>query len=241
MIESLASIDVVVLCGGQGQRLRKVIGESQKVMARVLDEPFLDILLRYLEGQGFSRVILCTGYKTSDIEGYYQQKFPSKLSIEFSQEDEPLGTGGALKKVQSLIRSNPFIVLNGDCFCPLEYSHFVKFHQEKHALASLVVAEVKENRDFGKVKLAADSRVSGFQEKIQGEGPCYVSTGIYCFDSKKIFSFMPAQFKFSLEYDFFPRLLPYGFWGFVSDKEFIDIGTPERFEKAKIFLKDNLE
>ncbi len=233
----LKNIDVVILCGGQGQRLRKVIGESQKVMARVFEEPFLNLLLRYLEKQGFSRVILCTGYKTKDMEEYYQKDFRSKLSLEFSQEEEPLGTGGALKKAQFLVQSNPFIVLNGDCFCPLEYSHFVKFYQDKNALASLVVEQVKENKDFGRVKLTADSRVSGFQEKMQGEGPCYVSTGVYCFDSKKIFSLMPASLKFSLEYDFFPRLLTHGFWGFVSDKEFIDIGTPERLEWAKTFLK----
>ena len=231
---------MVILCGGQGQRLRSVIGESQKVMAQVFDEPFLDILLKYLEEQGFSRVILCTGYKTKDMEDYYLENFRSKLSLEFSKEEEPLGTGGALKKAKPFIRSNPFIVLNGDCFCPLEYVDFVKFYQEKNALASLVVTEIKENKDFGKVQLTADSRVLGFQEKMQGKGPCYVSTGIYCFDSKKIFSLMPVSLKFSLEYDFFPRLLDHVFFGFISAKEFIDIGTPERFERAKFFLKKRI-
>lgn len=240
MIKSLANIDVVILCGGQGQRLRSVIGESQKVMAKVFDEPFLDILLKYLEEQGFSRVILCTGYKTKEMEEYYRKNFRSKLSLEFSKEEEPLGTGGALKKVEPLIQSNPLIVLNGDCFCPLRYSDFLKFYQEKDALASLVVARVRENKDFGKVQLTADFRVSGFQEKMQGEGPCYVSTGIYCFNSKEIFSLMPASLKFSLEYDFFPRLFNHGFFGFISDEEFIDIGTPERFEKAKFFLKKTI-
>ena len=144
------NIDVVILCGGLGTRLREEIGESQKAMALVDDRPFLDIILDHLKKQGFQRVILCTGYQSSHVEDHYRNQDVG-LSIEFSNEAEPLGTGGALKQVQQMIQSDIFFVLNGDSFCPIDYQALLSFYLLKEALASIAVNTVSEASDFGTI------------------------------------------------------------------------------------------
>jgi len=159
--------DIVVLCGGLGTRLRSKIGESQKVMAKVAGRPLLDILLEHIEDQGFRRVILCTGYQAHTVEQYYREK-KSPLTIEFSKESEPLGTGGALKLAEPLVKAQRFFVLNGDSFCPVDFKKFLQFHQIKKALVSMVLSSVEETKDYGTVIVDADSKeVRAFVEKGQ--------------------------------------------------------------------------
>jgi NDP-sugar pyrophosphorylase family protein len=105
------------------------------------------------------------------------------------------------------------------------------FHRSKLARASVVVSSVKETGDFGRIVLDELSRITGFKEKAD-TAPGYVNAGVYCFN-EDIFSLMPEEAAFSLEYDFFPLLVGKGFYGFPVGEEFFDIGTPQRYEKAK--------
>lgn len=234
----LANIDVLILCGGLGKRLRSEIGESQKVMAKIADQPFLDILLKDLSRQGFKRVILCTGYQAHLILEYYRTN-DFGLQIEFSQENKPLGTGGAVKLAREMVGSNPFLVLNGDVYNVIDYQKFLKFYNSQKARVSIVVSAMEDNRDFGTITLDEQKRVTNFQEKIKSDGTKYVNAGIYCFQ-KNIFQLMPDQEKFSLELDFFPKITGDGFYGFVIKDSFLDIGTPERYKKAQQELKGQL-
>lgn len=234
---SLGEIDVVVLCGGLGKRIRSEIGEQQKTMAQVHGRPFLDVLLKYLSLQGFRRIVLCTGYKGQDIKEYYKQN-DWGLSILFSEEQEPLGTGGAIKNTVGLVQSDPFIALNGDCFCELDYQEFIEFYNEKKARASIVVAPKEDRSDFGSIVLDDSDKIVSFQEKISLEKTAsnLANVGIYCF-SKTIFSLMPKKKCFSIERDFFPKILDQKFFGFKVCQEFIDIGTPERYQEAQKKLR----
>ncbi len=227
----MKNIDVFILCGGLGTRLRSVTGEAPKVMAEVGGKPFLDVVIEYLKQQGFQRVILCTGYQASVIEEYYRKNFFG-LSIEFSREQEPLGTGGALKNVQTFIQSDLFFVLNGDSFCPVDFKNFLNFHKDKQTLATLSVSRVDESKKFGGVALDETNKITGFHEKEEGNNYPYVNAGVYCL-SRNIFSLMPEEKKFSLEYDFFPKMVKENIYGFFVEKSFFDIGTPERLKKAR--------
>lgn len=94
----LSDIDVFILCGGKGKRLKKISGKTPKPMVSVAGRPFLDILIEYLRRSGFKRFILGIGYQAEFIKKYYlQHKIPG-ADIIFSQENRPLGTGGAVKK-----------------------------------------------------------------------------------------------------------------------------------------------
>jgi NDP-sugar pyrophosphorylase family protein len=191
----------------------------------------LDLILGHLRSQGIARVVLCTGYKADLVEDYYRER-DFGLTIDFSREKEPLGTGGALKNAQEIISGDPFFVLNGDSFLPADFRAFLDFHKKKNALASILVSKAGKTKDFGSLRVDKSGQVIEFREKIEDAANRLVNAGIYCFD-RKVFSRMPARAKFSLETDLFPKLAGQGFYGYRVDQEFIDIGTPERYASVK--------
>lgn len=228
-------IDVVILCGGEGKRLRPVVEDLPKPMAKINARPFLDILIDYVASFGFRHFILCTGYKGNLIRQHYNAKKTS-LEIILSEEKELLGTAGAIKNAQDYIRSNSFLVMNGDSFCKIDLNEFINFHIKKKALFSVVLSKIQNTKDFGKVILDKSEKITRFSEKINSKSTDnLVNAGIYFLD-KTIFSEIPDNKKCSLEYDFFPQIVNKRFYGFVTQKRFIDMGTPEGFKQAEIKL-----
>jgi len=226
-------IDVVILTGGQGTRLREVIKDRPKTMAEINQRPFLDILIDYVSNYGFKRFILCTGHMAHVIKDYYTDKNASR-EILFSNEDKPLGTGGAVKNAEDFIQSSPCLVMNGDSFCSVDLLQFFDFHLKKRALLSMVVVEATDTKDYGVISLDDSQRIIQFKEKI-GKEKAYINAGIYLFE-KEIFSLIPPETKYSLEYDLFPKLVGKEFYGYITQERLIDIGTPERYEQGKRLL-----
>jgi len=224
-----SGIDAVILCGGQGTRLRGAISDRPKALAPFGDATFLDILIETLKKAGFHHIILCTGYMKEQITRQFQSR--KDISVSFSEEAEPLGTGGALKNAQSLIRSNTFVVLNGDSICDINYHDFYHFHKNRQSLLSMVLVQKTDAGDFGSVTLDDSFRITSFKEKIVNCNRSLVNAGIY-FMEKEIFSFFPERDRLSLENDVFPALTGERCTGFIIDSELIDIGTPERYQMA---------
>lgn len=217
--------NVVILCGGLGTRLRPVISDRPKVLAQIGDQTFLDILITSLRKQGFKKIILCVGYLKDQIKDHFKHDH----SITFSDEEELLGTGGALKNARSFIISNSLMVLNGDSLCKVDYQDFYDFHMRKRAIMSMVLVKTKTSQDFGSVVVDKSKRIIGFKEKGDG-GEGLVNAGIYLMQ-KHIFSLMPDMRTFSLEYDLFTKLVENKrCYGYITDSELIDIGTPKRLK-----------
>ncbi|MBI5145306.1 MAG: NTP transferase domain-containing protein [Candidatus Omnitrophica bacterium] len=231
-------IDVVILCGGEGRRLRSVINDRPKPMAPVRGGPFLKLLISYLAKFGFRRFILCTGYKGHLIKRYNFKA--DRLEIIFSQENSPLGTAGALKNAESLIKSQDFILLNGDSFLKVNLKSMLDSYSYKRPDILIVVKESKRNADCGMVKLNQSGRIIAFEEKKKARRKCYISAGFYIF-SRKMLSLIPKKRKFSLETEFFPYLVKKNkVYGYPTRAAFIDIGTPERYKLTDSFLKKHL-
>lgn len=235
-ITKLQDMDIVILCGGQGERLRSVIGEQPKALAKIGERTFLDILIDNILQYGFKRIILSVGYLRKQIKSHFDSY--KDFEIIFSEEEKPLGTGGALKKAKPIIRTNPFIVTNGDSICKVDLRNFFDFHIEKSALLSIVLVRSRITQDYGSITLDDSKKIISFNEKGDARSESLISAGIYLFQ-KDIFSHMPKQNHFSLEYDFFPKIIKNNSFGFLSEDEFIDIGTPERYEKAIMLLRNS--
>ncbi len=152
------SIDVVLLCGGKGQRLKSVVNDRPKVLAEINGRAFLDILIDYIGSFGFKRFILCTGYKADLIREYYKDR-STNLKIIFSEEKRPLGTAGAIKNAQGLIKSSPFLVLNGDSLCKLNLKKFIDSYFQKKALFSIVLVQAKQASEYGVVSLGRRNEI----------------------------------------------------------------------------------
>lgn len=218
-------IDVVILCGGKGERLRTVVADKPKSMADVEGRPFLDLVIDYVASFGFLRFILCAGYLGDQIEQYYGKKSDKRIII--SNEEISLGTGGAIKNVSQLIESNPFIVMNGDSYCLLDFQNFVDDYFRKEARHEVVLNQPSDRKDVGLVKLGPKLEVTSFVEEGIPSGQDVASAGIYLFD-KEILDIIPNK-RCSLEHDILPALIGKRFYGYLTEAPCFDIGTPERY------------
>ena len=234
----ISTIDVVLLCGGRGKRLKPSVNNRPKPMAEINNRPFLDILIDYISGFGFRRFILSTGYMANFIKEYYQKK-ESPLEFIFSEEERPLGTGGAIKNAEALIKSPVFLVLNGDSFCDVNLQKFLNFHLDKKALVTMALTVHDDCKEYGTVILGDLGLITGFYEKNGKYQDGLINTGIYLFE-KKALALMPEKKSFSLEKDFFSSINKGLFYGYKTDRPLLDIGTPERYDKAKEFFKKEI-
>lgn len=228
-------MDVVVLCGGLGTRLQDIIDDRPKPMAEINGKPFLDILIEYVARYGFVRFILCTGYKGDFIRRHYENK-KGRLIFFISEEDQPLGTAGAIKNAETFIESDTFLVLNGDSLCEIDLIDFIKFHVGKKASISIALTTMKNPADYGVIKLDKDQRIIRFSEKLPAEETTLVNIGMYLF-VREILEEIPPREKSSLEHDLFPRILDRGVYGYLTQKKLVDIGTPERFERMRNYFR----
>lgn len=237
----LENVDVFILCGGEGKRLRQAVSGKPKVLAEVNGKPFLEILIENIISYGFNRIILGVGYLKEQIINHFRNYGADNpgVKIEFSEEDSPLGTGGAVKKAAPLIESEHFLVMNGDAFFDLDLRTFYDAHAKNNAMLSVALTKVDDVSDCGSVALK-DGRIIAFKEKVPAKKSSLVNAGIYLM-KKEIFDYMPPEDSFSLEYRLFPEIINSHYChGFIGNGKFIDIGVPKRYEKAKrLFASDD--
>jgi len=258
MSSALQNMDVVILCGGMGTRLREVVSDRPKPMAAIGGKPFLQLLVEHVASFGFRRFILCAGYMAETIEkwvsgvGYRDgggqrpevgsQKSEvggretgsgGRIGVIVSREDKPLGTGGALWNATPLINGEMCVVLNGDSFCAVDYNAFIARHRETGAAATVAVTGLEDAGDYGTVNLDGSGRITGFIEKTGARQKGLVNAGVYAFDMSVLRGSRP-QDRFSLERDVFPRLAAEGrLFGWNTPAPLLDIGTPERYSEAQ--------
>src|SRR3954470_5460473 len=149
----LASVDVAVLCGGLGTRLRSVLGETPKVLAPVAGRPFLDHMLLWLASHGARRVVLCLGVRADLVLEHLTKRNVADLEIIPSVEPQPLGTAGALRLALPQLRSDPALVINGDTFIDADLGAFIAAHRQSGATASVLCAQVPSTARYGRLEI----------------------------------------------------------------------------------------
>jgi len=222
----------VLLVGGLGTRLRSVVASTPKPLASVGDRPFLELLVRQLRYQGIRHLVLCTGYLAHEIEKELGEGQEWEVTIEYSKEPYLMGTAGAVKFAEPRLREvSDFLVMNGDSFMEIDFQKLINFHRKSGGIATIAVLRRKNKMRYGTVQVTRGDRVSGFQEKIDGDLIGFVNAGIYVFN-RKIFDHIPEG-PASLEKDVFPKLLDHGVYASKQHGVFIDIGTPEDYARAQ--------
>ncbi len=222
----------LLLVGGMGTRLRSVISSTPKPLAAVGGRSFLQLLVRQLRSHGVRRVVMCTGHMAEQIEQEFGDGSAWKIRIEYSQEDSPAGTGGAVKLAEAHVAdASDFLVLNGDSFLELDFERLVALHRETGALVTMAARRAEDASRYGTLQVDNSGRVVAFDEKTAGHVPGLVNGGVYVFSRKALPFLSPGPS--SLERDLFPRLLPHGVYALEQRGLFIDIGTPEDYARAQ--------
>lgn len=225
----------VLLAGGFGTRLRSALPALPKPLAPVRGRPFISYLLDRLASAGWTRAILCLHYKSEQIIETLGDRHGS-MTLEYSVETEPLGTGGATRLALPLVNAPRFLLLNADSFCAAPLTEFAAFHRAHGKPASIASVRVPDASRYGRLELAADGRVSAFKEKNASSGAGPINAGIYLLEST-LAERIPTGRPVSLEAEMFPAWLPLGLMAWETSAPFIDIGTPESYARVENYLE----
>ncbi|MEJ7770098.1 MAG: nucleotidyltransferase family protein [Chitinophagaceae bacterium] len=231
--------EAIILAGGLGTRLRDAVPDLPKCMAPVLAKPFIGYVIDSLLEKGIEHFICCLGYKHAIIKQYLNTQYGS-LSITYSIEEEPLGTGGAIQLACGLTKVKSVLVVNGDTFFNADIKQMSAFHDHHRSLCTLALKPMQHFDRYGAVQLHIDNSLEGFEEKRYQESGL-INGGVYVL---QVAAFLLEQMplKFSFENDYLEKNVKFGrFYGFVQDKYFIDIGIPEDYEKAQTELIQNIK
>jgi galactokinase/mevalonate kinase-like predicted kinase/dTDP-glucose pyrophosphorylase len=227
---------VLILAGGFGTRLKEVISDRPKVMAPINGKPFLEYVIQLLRRNGIKEIVISLGYLGDYIKAYFGDGTNFGVKIEYVVEDFPLGTGGAIKNAQSFFKE-PFLVVNGDTYLETDLRHLIAFHNDKKSLATIALAVINNVGESGLVSLLKSGKIKSFKEKPKSGKRGLVNAGYYFF-SPKIFKYIPAKKRLSLEKIVFPKLVSSGLiHGFAINADFLDIGKPETYEKGKTYFQ----
>ncbi len=227
------SIPAIILAGGLGTRLRGVINDLPKPMAMINNKPFLHYVFLYLTKQRIDKAILSIGYKAQIIEAYFGDKYLD-VEIVYSREEEPLGTGGGIKKAFALVDDSAF-VLNGDTFFDIDLNALKDFHAETKADISLALKTMQNFDRYGTVEMKGE-RIIKFEEKKPVEEGL-INGGVYLLN-REMLDRVDAD-KFSFEKEVLEKYVSVRqINGKVFKNYFIDIGIPEDYTKAQLdFIK----
>ena len=225
-------MEVIILAGGLGTRLRSAVSGVPKCMAPTGGRPFLWYLLEQLRHFPVRRVILSVGYLREAVQDWvarHGDEYP--WDWRFAVEEEPLGTGGGIRLAASLAEGPELTVLNGDTFYDADLEELAAFRRNTGAPVAVALKPMEHFSRYGSVALGEGGFISEFREKA----PCergLVNGGVYAIDiSSEVLEGLTDRFSF--EKDVLEPLCARGMLaGTVQDGFFIDIGVPEDYARA---------
>jgi D-glycero-alpha-D-manno-heptose 1-phosphate guanylyltransferase len=225
--------DCIILAGGMGTRLQSVVADKPKCLADIAGKPFLSYLAAQLASFHFCKVVFAVGYKKEMVKDYimnHRKEFP--FAFDFAEEDEPLGTGGAILNAMKYTQTSDVLVMNGDTFFDVDLDALFHFQQTKMADCSVALKPMQIADRYGLVNINNEEFITGFEEKKAGANGL-INGGIYCL-FRNSFLNIPFTEKFSFEKNYLECMInERDMVGFVQDKYFIDIGIPEDYERAQ--------
>jgi D-glycero-alpha-D-manno-heptose 1-phosphate guanylyltransferase len=229
-----------ILAGGFGTRLSAAVPDRAKSVAPVNGRPFLIFPLMQLARSGVERVILCTGHRTEQVREEIGDNFDG-LPLLYSIEDQPLGTGGAIRQAWRTYGGGEqsWVTMNGDSFLDIDLAELAAEHAQGGFAATIAAVKVPAGQRFGTLEWDPSGRVVAFREKDGAGGPKWINGGIYVLSARFLDS-LPEGAPMSIETQGFPAGLAQGIGVFPREARFIDIGTPESYALAQEFFQGEL-
>lgn len=224
----------VVMAGGEGSRLRPLTINRPKPMVPIVDRHVMAHIIELLKRHGITDIVVTVQYLANVIQDHFGDGSNLGVHIEYSLEEQPLGTAGSVKNAEHLLRE-PFIVISGDALTDFDLGSISDFHTTRGATATITLTRVPNPLDYGVV--VADERgfVRQFLEKPSW-GEVFsdtVNTGVYVV-TPDIFRYIEKGKFTDWSKDVFPRMLRDGNtpMGYVADGYWTDIGTIEEYMRA---------
>ena len=221
-------LQAVVMAGGFGTRLSPLTDELPKSMLPVGDRPILEIIIEQLRQSGISRVNLATHYKKDIIARHFGDGQAFGVEIQYVEEDQPLGTAGALSLLAA--SDEPMLVINGDILTHVNFRNMLEFHREHQADMTVAVRHHEYQLPYGVVT------TDGLKIKSISEKPMVrhlINAGIYLLHPS-VRQYIPSGQRYDMP-DLIEKLLEDGrrVVSFPIGEYWIDIGQAEDYQKAR--------
>lgn len=220
----------IVLCGGLGTRLGALTRNTPKPLIDVAGRPFLAHVLDKLCIPEIDGFVLATGFHAKQVSNVIKSIWQGRPVL-YSVEEQPLGTGGAIRLAMESFSLDRALVVNGDTLFDCDLHALVDCFEESAWMTRMSLRHVGDCARYGRVRVADDGRVIGFGEKGHA-GPGLINAGIYLQLRDPLDSFGAAPFSF--ETDYLAKLNPaWPIQGQVQDGYFVDMGIPEDLARAR--------
>jgi len=220
---------VFLMAGGFGKRLRPLTDDIPKPLLKVGTRPILEIILRQLIEAGFHNFYISTHYKAEMVRQHFGDGSKWGIGIEYVNEDEPLGTAGALGLLPKDLTELPLLVMNGDLLTKVNFEQLLAFHREKRGIATMCVREYDFQVPYGVIETDEHRIVSIVEKPLH---TFFVNAGIYVLEpqlvrsvSKNAFLDMPHLLEKKIQDGEHINSFPvHEYW--------LDIGRKEEYERA---------
>ncbi len=198
----------IIMAGGEGTRLRPVSVLRPKPMVDLMNKPVAEHIVNLLKKYGVTDICITLGYLPQVVKDYFGDGSDFGVKIQYSIEEEPLGTAGGVRACKDFVGKDDFIVISGDAVCSFDLGKCFEFHSEKRSPATIVLYRSQEPLEYGLVLTDETSRVTQFVEKPSWDMVLTdaVNTGIYIL-SPEILNHIPEGEKFDFGKDLFPELV----------------------------------
>jgi len=228
-------MQALILAGGKGTRLRPLTVYTPKPIVPICNRPFLLYQIDTLRRAGVTDITLSLSYQPEKIEHQLSDGSEFGVKLKYMVEPQPMGTAGAYKFAEDLIRE-PTVVFNGDILTDLDLKTVIRQHNDRGALATIVLAPVENPSAYGLVETETDGRVRRFLEKPKTDEITVntINAGTYILEPQ-VLDLIPKGENHSFEYGLFPTLLESkkGFFAHIPQRTYwTDIGTPARYLQA---------
>jgi NDP-sugar pyrophosphorylase family protein len=229
-------VQAVILAGGLGVRLWPITKAIPKPMVPVAGAPYLEHQLRLLQRQGITDILLLTGYLGEQVESYFGDGAKLGITIRYSREPAPLGTGGALRQARELLAER-FLIIYGDSLLPIDYVSVYRALEQARVAGLVVVYDnrLADTSVSNNIALDETGFVIRYDKGTADPQLRYVEAGVLAFH-RSIAGLIPDGIV-SLEKEIFPKLIAQRkLLAYQTNQRFYDIGTPERLRLVEDFL-----
>ena len=228
----------IILAGGLGTRLRPLTNETPKPLLPIKGLPMIEHMIKSMKQYGINNIILSIGYKAEQIQEYFGDGSKWSINISYSIENEPLGTGGAIKKA-ALELQKPFFLAWGDNLMNIDYDAMYKDYLRDAPQVTMALTPREDVENFG-VATLQESKIVGFVEKPRREeAPSnLINAGAFIVDPECL-QILPEG-KSSMEYDCFEKLAPLGeISAHIYKGQWFPTNTLEKYKYANDNFKPN--
>ena len=230
----------VVMVGGKGTRLRPLTDNRPKPILPVLDRPCLSYLISSLAEGGIKEVILACGYRSEKMAAAIGDGSKEGITIEYSYEQEPMGTAGAIKLLEDRL-DDTFVACNGDVFADIDLRKEIEEHNRAGASVTISLTHVENPCEFGIARLDDTGRILEFKEKPRPEEVFsdLVNAGVYVAE-KEVMGYVPKGKMYDFSKELTMDLMNRGHrvQGHMLSGVWMDVGRPSDLLRANILMAE---